>query len=227
MAARKKKPRRRAARAKRTAGGAARRARGRKRGQRAKRSKSAARKPRAHACTAAASARNEPGSRARRKPRIQARSARRASEAATTATFALDTPPLVPTAELSREPEPADDAATTAQAELAAGGEPVRPDPIPARFAAALAVLASEPVRAAVVRRYFRRAGAALVRIEQPIALGDRVHVRGVTSDFLASVTSLRVAGAPIARATAGEATLGLPERARAGDVVYALRPPA
>jgi hypothetical protein len=93
--------------------------------------------------------------------------------------------------------------------------------------AAALAVLASVPVRAGVVRHAFARAGAALIALEAPLAVGDRIHVRGVNSDFLAEVTSLRVGGAPVARAGAGEASLALPSRARAGDIVYALRAPA
>ncbi|HEY8121743.1 MAG TPA: hypothetical protein VII78_10525 [Myxococcota bacterium] len=90
--------------------------------------------------------------------------------------------------------------------------------------ATALAVLQSEPSRAGVVRHYFPRAGAALVALEAPLATGDRIHVRGSTSDFLAQIGSLRVAGARVASADAGEVTLALPERARRGDTIYALR---
>jgi putative protease len=94
-------------------------------------------------------------------------------------------------------------------------------------LAACLAVLASEPVRTGVVRRYFARGGVALVALEAPLAAGDSIHVRGATSDFLATVTSLRVGGSPVPRATSGDATIALPERARPGDLVYALRGPA
>jgi hypothetical protein len=94
-------------------------------------------------------------------------------------------------------------------------------------YTACLAVLASEPIRAGVVRHFFPRARAARVTLEAPLATGDRIHVRGATSDFLASVASLRAGGAPVARAEGGEVTLALPERARPGDVVYALRMPA
>jgi hypothetical protein len=90
-----------------------------------------------------------------------------------------------------------------------------------------LAVLASKPVRAGVVRHTFNRARAALVALELPLSVGDRIHVRGATSDFLAEVASLRVGGSEVARAEAGEASLALPARARAGDVIYALRAPA
>jgi hypothetical protein len=90
-----------------------------------------------------------------------------------------------------------------------------------------LAVLASKPVRAGVVRHTFHRAGAALVALELPLSVGDRIHVRGATSDFLAEVASLRVGGSEVVRAEAGEASLALPARARAGDVLYVLRAPA
>jgi hypothetical protein len=78
-----------------------------------------------------------------------------------------------------------------------------------------------------VVRHAFARAGVALVMLEEPLAVGDRIHVRGATSDFVAEVASLRVGGIAVARAERGEASLALPARTRAGDVVYALRAPA
>ncbi len=92
---------------------------------------------------------------------------------------------------------------------------------------AALSVLASEPLRAGVVRHFFARARVALVALEAPLAAGDRIYVRGATSDFVASIAGLRVGDSAVARAEGGEVTLALPERARPGDVVYALRPPA
>jgi hypothetical protein len=85
-------------------------------------------------------------------------------------------------------------------------------------------VLRCEPVRAGVVRRYFPRARAALVAVEAPLRAGDLIHVRGATSDFVARIESLRSGGIACAGVGAGEATLGLPERARAGDLVFALR---
>jgi hypothetical protein len=94
-------------------------------------------------------------------------------------------------------------------------------------FAQSLALLASEAVRVGVVAHWFARGGVAQVALEAPLLAGERLHVRGDTSDFLASAASLRVNGADAARAEPGLATLALPQRARPGDVVYALRPPA
>jgi hypothetical protein len=106
----------------------------------------------------------------------------------------------------------------------AAGGGPSADAAGERRFAAALALLASQPVPAGVVRHHFARAGVARVALELPLARGDRIHVLGATSDFLAQVGSLRVDGEEVARAGPGDATLALPERARPGDVVYLLR---
>jgi hypothetical protein len=118
-------------------------------------------------------------------------------------------------------------ASRAAQAANAPPAHEATPATPPRALAASLAVLASQPVRAGVVRHAFARAGAALVMLEEPLAVGDRIHVRGATSDFLAEVASLRVGGSEVARAEAGEVSLALPTRARAGDIVYALRAPA
>jgi hypothetical protein len=134
------------------------------------------------------------------------------------------TPPQPPGASAAPRPPIASPTPATTEPSVATGA--ARPE-TPSAIGAALAVLASEPVRTGVVRRNFPRARAAQVALEAAIALGDRLHVRGATSDFLADVVSLRVDGAPAARAEAGVASLALPERARPGDVVYVLRGPA
>jgi hypothetical protein len=115
-------------------------------------------------------------------------------------------------------PRPTRPAATPAAAPLPAATRPA---------ADSLAVLASTPVRIGTVRDYFARRGVALVTLDGPLAIGERIHVRGPTSDFLAEVSSLRAHGTPVAHVASGEATLALPERARPGDTVFALRPPA
>jgi len=94
----------------------------------------------------------------------------------------------------------------------------------PRPFAASLAVLASTPVRVGTVRDYFARRGVALVSLDGSLAVGERILVRGPTSDFLADVSSLRAHGTPVAHVASGDVTLALPERARPGDTLFALR---
>jgi hypothetical protein len=90
--------------------------------------------------------------------------------------------------------------------------------------AESLAVLASTPVRVGTVRHYFPRLGVARVELDAPLAAGERIYVRGATSDLVAQIRELRVSGEPAARAEGGEATLAVPERVRPGDAVFALR---
>ena len=110
------------------------------------------------------------------------------------------------------ESEPANSQALATLATLTPGAPP--------------SVLASIPLCVGSVTKFFQRAAAALIALDAPIAIGDRLHVRGATSDFLMPVTSLRVGGASVAHASAGEATLGFAQRARPGDVLYVLRAP-
>jgi len=128
-----------------------------------------------------------------------------------------------------REPSRGDAAQPGPQQTPAASGSvPVQAPPVaaPRPFASSLAVLASAPVRIGTVRDYFARRGVALVTLDGPLAVGERIHVRGPTSDFLAEVRSLRAHGTPVAHVASGEATLALPERARPGDTLFALRAP-
>lgn len=125
-----------------------------------------------------------------------------------------------------RAPVPPEPVAVPPQGSVG-GGVPEQDAAATARFSASLAVLASRPERAAVVVHAYPRAGVALLAVESSLGIGDRIHVRGATSDFVAEVRSLRVGGVDVERAERGAATLALPERARTGDVVYALRAPA
>ncbi len=105
---------------------------------------------------------------------------------------------------------------------------PAKPAPRPATAAArdpaAPRIVASTPVRVGTVMRYFARAHAALVALEGALAIGDWIHVRGATSDFVQGVTSLRAGEKRAARAASGEIGVRLEQRARPGDAVFVLR---
>jgi hypothetical protein len=98
------------------------------------------------------------------------------------------------------------------------------PPAAPRAHADALAVLASTPVRVGSVRHYFPRSRAARIAVDGALATGDRLHVRGATSDFLMEVSGLRVNGRSVERVAGGEATLAVPSRVRPGDALFALR---
>jgi putative protease len=86
---------------------------------------------------------------------------------------------------------------------------------------AAPSVAACRAVPIGRVEHYFARAGAAVLRLAGPLAVGDVVHVRGHTTDFVLTVDRLERDGRPVPRADAGESVgLAVPERVRPGDRV-------
>jgi putative protease len=89
----------------------------------------------------------------------------------------------------------------------------------PRRAAVGVAACRAEPVGR--VEHYFARAGAAVLRLAAPLAVGDIVHVRGHTTDLVLTVERLERDGRDVPRADAGETVgLAVPERVRPGDRV-------
>jgi putative protease len=114
---------------------------------------------------------------------------------------------------------------------------PARPRPSPSRKRRAPARAAGEaearpaarerlaagvPVEVGVVVHWFARASAAVVALSHPIHVGDTIHVRGHSTDFVQQVASLALEGAPV-REGAPPQSLGLrlDAPARPGDRVY------
>src|SRR5262245_46693573 len=79
-------------------------------------------------------------------------------------------------------------------------------------------IAATEPVPVGSVIHYFARVGSGLLALEAPLALGDWIHVRGATSDFVQAVGSLEAEGERVERAETGVVGVRLEERARPGD---------
>lgn len=88
-------------------------------------------------------------------------------------------------------------------------------------------VAASRAVCVGRVTHVYPAAGAAAVRLEKRLALGDRIHVRGHTTDFLQAVERLERSGQALPAADAGaEVALAVVARVRVGDRVYRLEAP-
>ena len=69
---------------------------------------------------------------------------------------------------------------------------------------------------------YYPRAGAAVVALSRPIHRGDRIYIRGATTDFVQSVTALALDGSAVAEAVPPQQVgLQLEQRARPGDRVF------
>jgi putative protease len=77
--------------------------------------------------------------------------------------------------------------------------------------------------RVGVVTHWFSHLHVATVKLEAPLKLGDRVHLKGAHDDFRVKVTSMQVEHAPVEKADAGQ-HVGIrcgSKKAHEGDVVY------
>ena len=73
------------------------------------------------------------------------------------------------------------------------------------------------------VSNYFSKISvAAVVMTQGTLAVGDRLHVFGHTTDFEATVHSMQIEHRSVKEAAKGdEVGIKVPEKARAGDRVY------
>lgn len=56
-----------------------------------------------------------------------------------------------------------------------------------------------------LVTHYFSHVSVAAVSLSAPLAVGDRIHIRGHTTDIVQDVASLEVDHAPVERAGPGD----------------------
>jgi putative protease len=81
---------------------------------------------------------------------------------------------------------------------------------------------AGVPIEVGVVLHWFPHVSAAVVALSHPIHVGDTIHVRGRSTDFVQQVGSLALDGAPVRDGTPPqELGVRLATRARPGDRVY------
>jgi translation elongation factor EF-1alpha len=74
------------------------------------------------------------------------------------------------------------------------------------------------------VTHYFSRIGVGAITLSGELKLGDRIKIKGATTDFEQLVESMQIKGKPVERAGPGDSVgLKLKERVREGDVVYKL----
>ena len=73
------------------------------------------------------------------------------------------------------------------------------------------------------VTHYFSKIGVAAIEITQgSLSVGDRVHIKGHTSDFSQTVQSIQIENQSVPQATAGQAIgIKVADHAREHDVVY------
>ena len=71
------------------------------------------------------------------------------------------------------------------------------------------------------VTHYFPKVRAAVIKLKAPLSVGEKIKIKGHTSDFQQAVTSMQIDRVPIDNAKKGE-EIGLlvESRVRQGDVV-------
>ncbi len=73
-----------------------------------------------------------------------------------------------------------------------------------------------------VVADFFARPVVAAIELTAPLKVGDRIHIKGHTTDLEQTVDSLQVNNAAVAEAKAGDGVgVKLTARVRKGDSVY------
>lgn len=73
-----------------------------------------------------------------------------------------------------------------------------------------------------IVTHYFPKVRAAVVKLKAPLAIGDTVKIKGHTTDFTQTVTSMQIDHAPINQAKKRqEIGLLVDSRVRQHDTVY------
>jgi translation initiation factor IF-2 len=73
------------------------------------------------------------------------------------------------------------------------------------------------------VLHFFKGPSVAMVQLTAgELAVGDRVHIQGHTTDFTTAITSMQVNHQPVQRAQAGsEVAIQVSDRARPKDQVF------
>jgi putative protease len=72
------------------------------------------------------------------------------------------------------------------------------------------------------VTHYFGKIGVMALELTDTLSVGDTIHVKGHTTDFVTTVESLQIEHESVAEAGAGQSVgIKVGEKVRVGDMVY------
>ncbi len=72
------------------------------------------------------------------------------------------------------------------------------------------------------VTHYYTRIGVAVVRVTAPLRVGDRIAIKGHTTNFEQTVDSMQIEHEAVEEAKPGDLVgLKVVDRVREGDIVY------
>ncbi|MCS7151267.1 MAG: translation elongation factor-like protein [Endomicrobia bacterium] len=76
--------------------------------------------------------------------------------------------------------------------------------------------------RIGTVDDYFAKIGVIAVKLEGDLKVGDKIHIKGHTTDFYQQVESIQIEHQSVTSAKKGDSIgIKVNERCRKGDVVY------
>jgi putative protease len=72
------------------------------------------------------------------------------------------------------------------------------------------------------VTHYFGNIGVMAIELTDTLSVGDTIHIKGHTTDFVTTVDSLQVEHESVTEAVPGQAVgIKVTEKARVGDMAY------
>lgn len=72
------------------------------------------------------------------------------------------------------------------------------------------------------ISHYYTNIGVGIIELEDDLAVGDLVHVKGVSTDFEQKVDSMQIEHAQVEKAGSGQGIgIKVKEKVREGDLVY------
>lgn len=76
------------------------------------------------------------------------------------------------------------------------------------------------------VEDYFNKVGVVTLTLQEPLNVGDTIHIKGHTTDFTQVVESLQIDRTPASQANAKDSVgIKVNDRARKGDAIYRVTP--
>jgi selenocysteine-specific translation elongation factor len=72
------------------------------------------------------------------------------------------------------------------------------------------------------VSDFFARPVVAAIQLTAPLKVGDKIHIKGHSTDLQVTVASMQVNNVPVQEAKAGDPVgVKITDRARKGDIVF------
>lgn len=82
-----------------------------------------------------------------------------------------------------------------------------------------------ELVEVGKVSHYFTKIGVAVIELKAPLAVGERILIKGSTTDLEQTVESMQIEHKNVQRAEAGQSIgLKVKDRVREKDIVYKIQ---